>query len=140
MALRIAACDFKRSGREIHGRHLGSRQGMRKRNRNRTRAGAHVDDARVGFIANPLQHCFHQMLGFGTRDEDIWRDLEEQAKKLLLAGDVLDRFGSLASGEQALVLGQFSRGEEALRMSKQGRLVPSQQVRQKHLGIASRIS
>ncbi len=51
MPLRIAARDLERRRRKIHRRHLGSRQGMRKRNRDRARAGAHVNDARVRFAA-----------------------------------------------------------------------------------------
>ena len=54
--------------------------------------------------SNALQHGFHQVLGFGTRDQDIGRDLEEQAKKLLHAGDVLHWLRSQAALEQALEL------------------------------------
>ena len=99
MTLRIAASDLKRRRVEIYSSHQGSGQGMRKRNSDRSRPGAHVDDA--GRRADTLQRCFHQVLSLGTRDQNIGRDLELQAKELLHAGDVLHRLRSQAAPEQA---------------------------------------
>ena len=110
-----------------------------KRNGDCARAGAHVDDARIGLTAEALQHCFHQVFGFGPRDQNIGRDLEQQAKELLNAGDVLDRLCRQAALEQAVKLICFRRGEKALGMGKQCCLIPSQHVGQKHFGVASRI-
>ncbi len=71
---------------------------MRKGNSDRSRAGAHVDDARLR--AEALQRCFHQMLSLGTRDQNIGRDLEQQAEELLHAGDVLHRLRGQAAAEK----------------------------------------
>ena len=93
-----------------------------------------------GFDANVLQRCFHQMLGFRTRDEDSRGHFEEQAEKLLRAGDVLHGFAGQASLEKAFQLIGFSRGEETLGMSQQGCLVASQHVRKQHFGVAAGIA
>lgn len=112
---------------------------MRKRNRDCTRSGTHVQDSRVDLAIDAREQCFHQVLSFGTGNEDIGRHLEEQAVKFLRANDVLHRFGRQAPGEEALVLGQFGLGERALRISEQGRLAASQHVSKKHFGVAPRI-
>ena len=139
MPLCIAARHLERSRRKIHGRHMGMGEGVPKHNRDGARAGAHVDHAGAGLGADAFEQRFHQVLGFGTGDEDIGRHLEEQAKKLLRASDVLHRLGSQAAGEKALVLGQLRRGERALRICEKSRLVASQDVGKKHFGVAPRI-
>ena len=53
-------------------------------------------------LSCPEQDCFHEVLGFGARDEDGRCDAEVQAVELLLAGDVLQRFSSGATIDHAL--------------------------------------
>ena len=56
---------------------------MRNCNSDCTRTGSHVNDAWIRVAFEPLQHGFYQMLGFRTGDQNIGRDFEEQAEKLL---------------------------------------------------------
>ena len=77
---------------------------MGNRNSDCARTGPHVNDARVRIAVEPLQHGFHQMLGFGTRDQNIGRNFEEQSEKLLLAGKVLHWFTCQAALKQGLKL------------------------------------
>src|SRR5579859_2344733 len=104
MPLRIAARYFKRIQGEINSHDLGPRQGMGNGNSDCTRAGPNINDAWVRIAAETRDHGFHQMLGFGTRDQYIRRDFEEQTKELLLAGNVLHWLTCQPAPEQSLEL------------------------------------
>src|SRR5215472_16588946 len=94
------------SGSKSSGRNVGrykSRSGEFFRERNRDAAGARADirDAQsssVGFLSTTrakfaereaVKRNFYDMLGFGARDQNIWRNLEFQAPEFLLASEVL---------------------------------------------------
>src|SRR5271168_393966 len=112
---------------------------MRNRNSDCTRTGPHVNDAWVRIAVETLQHCFDQMLGFRTRDQNIRRDLEQKTEKFLLASKVLHRFVRKTALEQALKLGCFLRGKRALGMREQSGWIAPEHVGHNQLGIASRI-
>jgi len=57
---------------------------------------------------------FDEELGFGAGDEDGGGDVESEAVKLLLAGDVLDGFVGEAARDEGCVGGGLLGGERAV--------------------------
>ena len=94
----------------------------------RARAGAHVDDAHFFLSREALQHSFHQVFGFRPGYENSRRDLEAQAKKLLLAGQILHWFRGQAACDQAVKLLQFRDGQKTLGMGQQVGLIATKHV------------
>ena len=86
---------------------------MGERDGNGSGAGADVEDLQRRGGINFREHCFDEMLRFGTRDEDCGRDVECEAVELLLAGDVLDGLVGEAAEDEALVMRLLVGREDA---------------------------
>ena len=63
---------------------------MCQRHRNGARTRPDIGNPHTRPILQPRDRSFHQVLCFWPRDQHIRRHLKRQAKKFLLAGNVLD--------------------------------------------------
>jgi len=133
------ARDRKGRGREIDSGQVRLRQGKRQGNGDGAGACTHVQNMCVRLQIDSLQYRFHQVFRLGPRDQDVWCHGEGQAKELLHAEDVLDRFESGSPGDEVFKLRRLVRGEHALRMSEQSCSVASQDMPEQHFGVAPRI-
>jgi hypothetical protein len=68
-----------------------------------SRAGAYVGDGNGVVVRETGEDGFDEMLGLRARDEDGGRDVEGEAKELLLANDVLDGLVSKAAVDASFV-------------------------------------
>ncbi len=90
-----------------------------ERNGDGSRAGADVRDAERVFVVEaggPQEHGFHEVLGFGARDEDGGCDPEVETVELLVAEDVLQRLVRGAAGDEVFEGGLLGGGEFGFRV------------------------
>ena len=77
------------------------------------------------------------MLGLGAWDEDGRGDVEEEAVKLLLAGDVLDGLVVQAAGDGVFVDGLLAGGEFSVGVGEERDAGDLQDVEEQEFGVAS---
>ena len=97
--------DFEGFGGDVEGSDAGLGEVDGQRDGDGSGAGANVGDAEGKIVGEAVENCFDKVLGLGAGDEDSGSDLEWEAIKLLLAGDVLDGLVFQAAGDVGFVEG-----------------------------------
>ena len=99
--------------------------------------GGAVGGAGGGLGCNPMEDGLDEELGFGARDEGVAGDMEVEAVKLLLVGEVLDGlFGSPASDESAVGDVEVG-GELGVGVGDEPSAVAEEDVGEERLGLAA---
>lgn len=100
-------------------------------------AGADVGDLQglIGWQA--VEDGFNEELCFGAGDQDGWSDFEEEAVKLLLAGDVLDGLVVQAAADGVCIGGLLLCCELAHGMGEEGDTGNLQGVEEQEFGVAA---
>lgn len=105
---------------------------------NRASAGADIEDFyRCGLVGDGIEDGFDEELGFGARDERVWRDAQGEAEEFLLAGEVLERFMSGAASGEGAELGEVLYGERVVAVSEKPRAIAAEDVREEDFRIAT---
>jgi hypothetical protein len=99
-------------------------------------ARAHIDESRdYSPAARVLQHLVDHELGFGTRNQDVGRDLEFETPELAVTDDHRNRLTCGSTDDQRVVpLGKVV-GRRLASARVERRAVPTENVTGEHLGV-----